>query len=257
MNRQLSIHICLLSENRLCVQINIKISDCCALAPGLSTNEDWMTWAKSGQCDQQALPAFDLVPSRMKRRMSLSSKLVIQVSLLLSSRHDIDYGVFISRHGELPRTLKLLNEILSGEEASPIAFSQSVHNTASGLFTIADKNPLPVTSLAACQDSFQQGVIEAFSRLNTSVKQKILLVCFDEVVPEVYNSFADELSSCYALGLVLESGDGWVVETCDLEKVSKEIALPQALQFAQSYFLGRKNFIIAGSRQNWEWKWVN
>ena len=189
--------------------------------------------------------------------MSLSSKLVMQASLLLSSKHDIDYGIFISRHGELQRTYKLLKDILSGDEASPIAFSQSVHNTASGLFTIADKNPLPVTSLAACQDSFQQGLIEAFARLSVAVNQKILLVCFDDVVPEVYDSFADELSSCYALGLVLESGDGWVVETCEPGKVSKEIVLPQALQFAQSYFLGRKNFIIKGSRQNWEWKCVS
>jgi hypothetical protein len=181
----------------------------------------------------------------------------MQVSLLLSSKYNIDYGIFISRHGELQRTYKLLKEILSGDEASPIAFSQSVHNTASGLFTISDKNPLPVTSLAACQDSFQQGLIEAYARLSVAVNQKILLVCFDDAVPEVYDSFADELSSCYALGLVLESGDGWVVETCEPGKVSKEIELPQALQFAQSYFLGRKNFIIKGSRQNWEWKCVS
>ena len=236
------------------MQINIKITDCFALSPGLSTNEDWMTWAQRGQSDQSTLPAFDLVPSSMRRRMSLSSKLVMQASLLLSSRHDIDYGIFISRHGELQRTYKLLNEILSGEEASPIAFSQSVHNTASGLFTIADKNPLPVTSLAACQDSFQQGLVEAFARLNVEVNQKILLVCFDDLVPKVYDSFTDELSSCYALGLVLENGDDWVIETSEPGKVSKEIVLPQALQFAQSYFLGRKNFIIKGSRQKWEWK---
>ena len=239
------------------MQIKIEISDCLALAPGLATDADWLAWAQRGQSDQSALPAFDLVPSSMRRRMSLSSKLVMQASLLLSSKHDIDYGIFISRHGELQRTYKLLKEILSGDEASPIAFSQSVHNTASGLFTIADKNPLPVTSLAACQDSFQQGLIEAFARLSVAVDQKILLVCFDDVVPEVYDSFADEISSCYALGLVLESGDGWVVETCEPGKVSKEIVLPQALQFAQSYFLGRKNFIIKGSRQNWEWKCVS
>ena len=239
------------------MQINIKITDCFALAPGLSTKEDWMTWAQRGQSDQSALPSFDLVPSRMRRRMSLSSKLVMQASLVLSSRHDIDYGIFISRHGELQRTYNLLNEILSGEEASPIAFSQSVHNTASGLFTIADKNPLPVTSLAACQDSFQQGLVEAFARLNIAVNQKILLVCFDDVVPEVYDSFADEFSSCYALGLVLEGGDGWVIGTCEPGQLSKEIVLPQALQFAQSYFLGRKNFIINGSRQNWEWQCVS
>ena len=236
------------------MQIKMEISDCYALAPGLATDADWLTWAQQGRSDQTALPAFDLVPGKMRRRMSLLSKLVLQASLLLSSRHDIDYGIFVSRHGELQRTYKLLNEILSGDEASPIAFSQSVHNTASGLFTIADRNPLPVTSLAACQDSFHQGLAEAFARLSVAVPQKILLVCFDDVVPEVYDSFADELSSCYVLGLVLESGDGWVVETAEPGIASKEFALPQALQFAKSYFLGRKNFIIKGSRQNWEWK---
>ena len=185
--------------------------------------------------------------------MSLTSKLAIQAALNISSRHDIDYGIFVSRHGELQRTFKLLNDILAGEEASPTAFSQSVHNTASGLFTIVAQKAIPVTSLAACQDSFLQGVIEAYARFNSSDDKKVLLTCFDDFVPDVYSSFTDELPFCYVLAILLEKGDSWEIASEENTEVSNELRLPQALQFMQSYTLQKKSFYVDGTRNSWMW----
>lgn len=118
-----------------------------ALSPGLVEQDEWLAWHKnSGQWPSEfsALPA-DKIPAMMRRRMSKLSKIAVQVAAELSEGEDIGYTVFSSRHGELERTVQLLQDILSGEDASPTAFSQSVHNTAAGLFTIATKKRyLPV-----------------------------------------------------------------------------------------------------------------
>ena len=235
------------------MQIKIKVSDCFAFAPGLTTEENWLMWAQEGLRNQDIQPVFDLVPPNMRRRMSLSCKLALQTALYLSSKHKLDYGVFVSRHGELPRTCKLINEILSGEEASPIAFSQSVHNTASGLFTIASRNNIPVTSLAAGRDSFQQGIVEAYARLNSASSNKLLLVSFDDVVPEVYSQFVDEEQLPYALGLVLEKGNDWTVESADKAGCDEEGVMPQALHFLKHFINKKSSFTVTGTRHDWTW----
>ncbi len=234
------------------MHLEIKISDWQAIAPGLSSNEDWALWARSGQRDA-APPSCDLVPLNLRRRMSLPSKYAVHIALSLASRHQVDYAIFASRHGELQRTYHLLNEILSGEEASPIAFSQSVHNTASGLFTIAAQSNLPVTSLAACEDSFGQGLLEAYARIKTAAGKRLLFVCFDEIVPDVYSAFVDEEVFSYAVGLLLELGDDWTIDT--QEKASPDIGpkLPQALEFLKHFINRDREFIVCGRRYDWSW----
>ena len=235
------------------MRIEMTIADCQAIAPGLATGEDWALWARSGQRTDDALPACDLLPAGLRRRMSLPSKLAVQVALSLVSRHQADYAIFVSRHGELARTTQLLNEILSGAEASPIAFSQSVHNTAAGLFTIAAHSNLPVTSLAACEDSFCQGMLEAFARIKQPTSDKLLLVCFDEMVPDVYKPYAAEEMFPYAVGLILEHGAHWSIATSGETAASLGARVPQALDFLRHYLNKDREFVISGKRHDWFW----
>jgi hypothetical protein len=238
------------------MQIGINIAACQAIAPGLSSVDDWAAWAASGQKAAEAPPSFDLLPVNLRRRMSLASKLAVQVALSLSSGHKVDYAIFVSRHGELQRTHQLINEVLSGTEASPTAFSQSVHNTAAGLFTIAAQNALPVTSLAAGEDSFCQGIMEACPRLLMEPGATVLLVCFDETVPDVYSAFVDEESFSYAAGLILQRGDNWRIETAAESIAEDKERLPQALVFLKHYFNRDRHFVIHGPRHDWSWTWV-
>lgn len=238
------------------MRIEMKISDWFALAPFLSCENDWLTWSHSGQKQIDEYTACDLIPANLRRRMSLACKLAVQTALSLSNKHKVDSAIFVSRHGELQRTCKLINEVLAGEEASPIAFSQSVHNTASGLFTIASQNKIPVTSLAAGRDSFQQGMIEACARLNASSDNTILLVCFDDVIPEIYSSFVDEELFPYALGLILKNGNDWLVESADGADCHDIALKPQALQFLHHYLNKERHFTVAGTRHNWMWTCV-
>ena len=73
----------------------------------------------------------------------------MQVGLSLLARHQTDSAVFVSRHGELARSMTLLQALADGQALSPTDFSMSVHNTAAGLCSIQGKAAIPMTSLAA------------------------------------------------------------------------------------------------------------
>ena len=234
------------------MEFQFTIADLYAVSPGLCSKESWHLWAESGQRSGTTELSYDL-PSNMLRRMSLVSKLAVQTALKLVSKHESAFIVFASRHGELQRTYKLLNEILAGEGASPIAFSQSVHNTASGLFTIASGLKVPVSSLAACHDTFQQGLVEAFVRLNEMrEEQKLLFICFDDIVPDVYKPYAPEEPFPYALGLILEQGQECNISSIERSEDKFE-EIPQALAFLKNIIINNKTFKIPGTTCDWLW----
>ena len=192
-------------------KLTINIDEWCALSPGLISASDWSEWSKhKKQWPSELTPVpANLIKPMIRRRMSSLSKLALQSSLRLSQDKQIDYIIFSSRHGELTRTVKLIKEIMAGEEASPIAFSQSVHNTASGLFTILTQRATPVTSISALEGPFRSAFVEAFIYLQDNPKHKVLLVDFDEPLPAPYQSQEDEGNKQYqgyALSLILSHG---------------------------------------------------
>ncbi len=172
-------------------QINFTIAQWFALSAGLQSRQDWQQWADNQQTWPEALTKapVQLIPAMMRRRMSSLSKLAVQSALQLVAEQEVDYIVFSSRHGELTRTASLLQDVIDGHDASPMAFSQSVHNTASGLFTIASKRAVPVNSIAACENSLPNAMIEAYAYLQQHPTHKVLLVDFDEPLPAPYEKF--------------------------------------------------------------------
>lgn len=183
-----------------------------ALSPGIDTPQAWKnhSWDQLASSDEAQKPlSTPLIPAMMRRRMSPLSKVALQTALHLQQAHDapFDYLVFSSRHGELPRTVDLLQQVLQGEEASPMAFSQSVHNTSAGLFTIANKSPIPATSLAGCESSLHHALIESCAYLAENPSHKVLLIDFDAPLPKPYDQFeATPTPPLYALGLILSHG---------------------------------------------------
>ena len=180
-----------------------------ALAPGLSKRQDWQSRHEKGQawtCFKGTLP-IDKLPPMMRRRMSFLSKMAVQTALMLSNGEKVDYIISSSRHGELSRTTTLLEDILSGKDASPTFFSQSVHNTAASHFTIIRKNPIPVTSIGAGANSLIAALTEAGAYLSLHPRQKVILVDFDAPIPSPYDQLTCVPHPGYALGLLLTSGD--------------------------------------------------
>ncbi len=202
-----------------------------ALSAGLSERFAWQGWAENG-CSWDGVEGqllTDRIPAMVRRRMSSLSKLAVQNALMLTQGEELDYIIFSSRHGELTRTTALLKEILIGEDASPTMFSQSVHNTAASHYTIISQKPVPVTSIGAGSKSLAAALTEAGVYLALHPGHRILLVDFDEPLPEPYNTLIKTSHPGYALGLLLTGGDQ-VEVILNFEKETSSAALDLIVQ---------------------------
>ncbi|MDD1791866.1 beta-ketoacyl synthase chain length factor [Enterovibrio sp. ZSDZ42] len=235
------------------IQFNLRKLN--ALSPGLVNQEDWTNWSHLDYQwpEGENTPPASAIPAMMRRRMSAISKLAVQIATELIEHESVDFVVFSSRHGELQRTITLLNEIQAGQDASPTAFSQSVHNTAAGLFTIATKQAIPATSLSGGEDSFHYALTEAAIYLTENPKHKVLVVDFDAPLPEPYTPFNQYHVPPYAFGVIIEHGEQFTVSRSSASRHDATLLLPQALAFYANVMNAAPTFVIQSSRQHWEW----
>lgn len=189
----------------------------------------------------------------LRRRMSSLSKLAVQAATQVSVGENVDYIVFASRHGELTRTVKLIEDILAGHDASPIMFSQSVHNTAAGLFTISTKKALPVCSLAAGENTLHAAIIEANGYLQENPDHQVLVVNFDEPLPEPYCVFEEQSYQGMALALLLSAGETFHVSS-KTSTQSGENPNPQAFACIDFLLNDSHSASITGKKTTWLWE---
>ncbi|MGF1718631.1 beta-ketoacyl synthase chain length factor [Vibrio kyushuensis] len=232
---------------------SFNVVDYFAQSAGLNQKKQWQQWAINNIWPQDGKADVNHIPPMMRRRMSTLSKLALQTALELLEKHDVDYLVFASRHGELHRSATLIKDIVQGEEASPMAFSQSVHNTAAGLTTIATKKTIPATSIAAGRNTFQSAIVDAWLYLEENPTHKVLVIDFDEPVPEVYQQYEKEEYQGYSLGLIISHGNSISIKSTTVEHVPATSLLPQGLDFLQHYIQDHTEWQLNGDLQGWKW----
>ncbi len=237
------------------MKFSLDILDWQAVAPGINNCADWIQWAQCSGVDAFSgeIPKSAQIPMMAARRMSIGSRFAVDAGLSLLTKHQVDAAIFTSRHGELERTGRILHALAEDDAISPTEFSMSVHNTAAGWLTIISKNPLPVTSLAAGTDSFQQGLLEAKSMLAGGAS-RIMLVDFDGEIPSLFAESVNSEFLPYAMAIILAAGD-----TLQCQRIAKNdeidsLALPQGLQFLRGYLSSSPSFIVsADSLHHWQW----
>ena len=167
--------------------------------------------------------------------------------------------VFCSRHGEVARAVDLLGAMAIGEPVSPAGFGLAVHNASAGLFSIARKDTANHIALAAGSSSVEHAVIEACGLLADG-EPMVMLVNYDNVLPEVFRQFqdADEQAYAWAWMLVPASDDAisleWQAAASESEAASESrVELPGGLQVLR-FQLGKEQRMerVANGRR-WLW----
>lgn len=233
--------------------LSFSLQDSQALSPGLVDEAAWQAWAQHGLWPvEPPFPATPLLPMMMARRLSQGSRLAVQVGLSLLARHPVDYAIFASRHGELTRSMTLLQALADRQRLSPTDFSMSVHNTAAGLCSIQGKAAIPMSSLAAGDSSLMAGLTEAVAALQAGAR-KVLLVAFEGPVPEFHRPWLGAEAPPHALGLVLEAGDQWRCEGVR-PAVDAARSLPQSLVFWRALLRDERTLTLGDDRQEWTWQ---
>jgi Beta-ketoacyl synthase, N-terminal domain len=222
-------------------------------SPEGETPAQWRDhWAVSAAQPRHSDVPDDAIPSMHRRRMSALSKLAVQVGLQAVRDLPADFLVFCSQHGELVRSRELLGSMATGTELSPTSFSQSVHNTSAGLYTIVSQSRAPATALASGASTFAYGWLEAEAYLLENPWARVLLVSYEDLLPTEYLPYSKQTQCMYALGLVLraEKDRGLMLETVAAET---DELLPMAPLFMAWWASTEPTMRITADGQGWAW----
>ncbi len=151
---------------------------------------------------------MSFLPAMQRRRLGRMARMAFAVGWPLAEGHERLPLVFVSRHGETPRTFEILCDVATEQPLSPTQFSLSVHNSVIGLWSIMRGETSEMTALAAAGDGLEHGAFEAAALLAEGAPA-VLLVITEEQPPEAYADWIDDVPFPYAVGLLLTPGDDW------------------------------------------------
>ena len=228
-----------------------------AWAPGVESEAQWAEWSagRRALAAEPATPDVQFLPPMLRRRTSRVTRAALWAIHACGGADTLYPTVFSSRHGELHRSHALLQDLAAGEPLSPNAFSLSVHNTASGLNSIATGNRAPSTALAAGRDTLAAGVIQALCQLGDGA-EAVILVHADECAPAFYQRWVHYEVPVFALALVLRRPGGQGSWRLAPRATTAGAADPGSHELALMHMLagGQRQQILAGERGSWLWE---
>ena len=137
--------------------------------------------------DAPRRPAATILPANERRRAPEGVAVALEVAHEALTMSGLAPGtvasVFASAYGDLAIVDYLCATLADDPMAlSPTRFHHSVHNAAAGYWSMASASHAPSTSLAAGDDSFAAGLLEALTQVAVDAAP-VLLVAFDTPAP--------------------------------------------------------------------------
>ncbi|NBF01909.1 3-oxoacyl-ACP synthase [Pseudomonas sp. Fl5BN2] len=215
----------------------------------------WQAWSQQPvrPDNSDAAPDVSFLPAMQRRRLSRLARMAFSVGWPLAEGLEQLPLVFISRHGETPRTFEILSDLAAEQPLSPTQFSLSVHNAVIGLWSIMRGETSEMTALAAGGDGLEHGLLEAAMLLADGAPH-VLLVITEEQPPEAYASWIDDVPFPYALGLLLTPGDDWQLSLDSHDGQIPKAQWPHALNLLRA-LLGSQTFCQhAWMNRVWTWQ---
>jgi hypothetical protein len=154
-----------------------------ASAAFFSTHHESAAAALAGRERSFTAPAFELLVGRARRFTSLVTQLHVEVCGALRL-DDKCPAVFATCHGEIETAEKLITDVRESSVVSSARFALSVHNTASGLYSVATGSTAPITTVTGA-NAIAAGWLEA-ALIALDEDRAVLLSIADEPVPPVF-----------------------------------------------------------------------
>jgi hypothetical protein len=235
--------------------IEFPIAAWSAWAPGLESHAAWSAWAAGEtSTDRDGTPDLPFVPAMLRRRLSRGARMMLWVTRQCLTDLASLRIVFASRHGELNRTVPMLQALAHEGELSPTDFSLSVHNAAAGVCSIVRQDRAPSISIAAGEESFGYGLIEAVTQWKVNPEQPVLMVYADEPVPEQYRRFVDSDAGPHAVAILLSGAATSRMRLHRDVTRTSESKEPQSLTFLRTWLRGQTTIPWHGKRDSWVWE---
>lgn len=184
---------------------DLTINQWAAWAPGITHQDDWRKWNEGSLTlggDEQADVGF--LPPMQRRRLGTIARAVVHVIFSCSGRQCNVPVIYGSLHGEIHRTFKLLQTIATDQPVSPMDFSLGVHNAVAGLVSMAMENRAPSICLSPGDQGMVNAIIEAIGVLYEESWESVLVVLYDEPLPEYYRPFTESVELPVSLAFEMQ-----------------------------------------------------
>jgi hypothetical protein len=228
-----------------------------AWAPGLCCKDDWKAWyagRRSIAAEQPVAPVT--VPKMLQRRLSPLARAVFNAANQCLAEGENLPTVLSSAHGEVSKSLEMLKAIQAGEELSPAAFSLSVHNAISGLFSIAHVNQQEMTVIAPGLEGIAPAFIEALGLLHEGANA-VGLILYDEPIADFYPVSPFKLNAEFPCALSLRiglQGKGLPMRFYRLSESRDDGEHPvQLLAFLRFFLSEDKSLHVGNQGHSWGW----
>lgn len=181
-----------------------------ALAPGIGSLDELRAICRGGVWPEPGVTAFPLpttLPPNERRRASQAVKLALscieQVLPFSPFPADALRAVFASDEGTGEVCGQMLEALATTRQVSPLLFPNSVHNAASGYFSIAWRNRRSATVVSLGVESFAAGLLCAAVEA-AATREPLVLVAYDPAMAAPM----DEL-----LPVVEATASAWIMST--------------------------------------------
>lgn len=240
--------------------IEFSVVDWSAWAPGLTTKSDWQAWAHAPTLPEGAdTPALPEVPAMQRRRIERLGRMAIQAACWCEQPDDAGQVplVFASRHGDVARSMELLDTLRRDAPMSPTGFGLSVHNAVAALYSIARGQRGNYLALAGGRGTVEAACVEAFGLLADGAPE-VRVIVYESQLPAVYAGFADEPDPFFAWCWRLARADvpgtrlslGWGRGGQD----SPPAALPHSLDALRFLLSAEPALQFQADGQQWSWQ---
>lgn len=222
----------------------------------------WSAWAPGfGGRDDRLIESGNIVvpeyvPKMLQRRLTPLAKAVFNVAGQCVKSGETHPVVFSSAHGEICKSLAMLETIQAGHEVSPTAFSLSVHNAIAGLFSIAYHNSQEITVIAPGMEGIAPAFIEALGMLHEGADE-VLIVLYDEPIADFYPIAPFNLNAAFPCALALRialTGEGLPLQLCYSAESRDDGEHPVQMLALLRFLLAEKRSMSLGN-QGHSWTW--
>ena len=231
-----------------------------AWSPGLEDAGAWSSWcAAPTELAAEGRPDAGFLPAMLRRRCGSLARIMLTTAFDCCEKAELAEvsTVFASRHGNINESINLLDRLAERLPLSPTAFSHTVHNAQAGLFSIAAENRRASSSIAAQQDSFASGYLEALTLLERDPDRPVLVVVGDVPLAPTFAPLVEEPAGSYGLGLLLaRNGEGTELAFGQKTKNGepKTARWPDAIEFLRWYLSGESSLTLGNERRLWKWE---
>lgn len=183
------------------------------------TLEQWCLWQAVEVPETPAWPCgrilpvlgetadVGFLPLLQRRRLSPLARAALAVAWPCRGAYADLPAVFCSNHGESHHYYQMLEDLAAHRELSPSRFSLSVHNAIAGLYSQFGASRSPLLVLAPGREGPFAAFLEAAGLLLEGW-ERVLIVCYEQPLPEAYRAYAAGPAATVALALrvSLEAG---------------------------------------------------